>query len=96
MIFIAHENQLLKDHLEGVSRLCRKNAEKIGCGNYGEVLGLLHDLGKYSKEFQDYIKSAVGILDPDVDEDFVDAKGLKGKIDHSSLGKAINDKKKSI
>ena len=86
MEFIAHEEQTLKNHLEGVARICRKNAEKIGCADYGEILGLLHDLGKYSQNFQDYIKSAVGLLDPDNDEEFVDASGLKGKIDHSTAG----------
>jgi CRISPR-associated endonuclease/helicase Cas3 len=84
--YIAHENQTLKEHLEGVAELSRKNAEKIGCGDYGELLGLLHDRGKYSKSFQNYIKSAVEMLDPDKDDDFVDAAGLKGKIDHSTAG----------
>ena len=86
MVYIAHEKQTLKDHLEGVAYLCRKNAEKIGCADYGEILGLLHDLGKYSQNFQNYIKSAVGFIDPDNEEEFVDTKGLKGKIDHSTAG----------
>jgi CRISPR-associated endonuclease/helicase Cas3 len=85
-LFIAHENQTLLAHLEGVASLSRKHADKIGCANYGELLGLLHDLGKYSKNFQDYIKSAVELLDPDTDDDFVDVKSLKGKIDHSTAG----------
>jgi CRISPR-associated endonuclease/helicase Cas3 len=84
--FIAHENQLLRSHLDGVSILCRKNANKIGFGDYGETLGLLHDMGKYSRVFQNYIKSAVGILAPDIDGDYVDSNGLKGKIDHSTAG----------
>jgi len=48
-------------------------------------MGLLHDAGKYSKTFQDYIGSAVGQINPDAEE-YVDAKGLKGKIDHSTSG----------
>ncbi len=52
----------------------------------GELLGLLHDFGKYSLKFQDYIKSATGLLNPDVDDEYVDAMALKGKIDHSSAG----------
>ena len=51
----------------------------------GELIGLLHDLGKYSSEFQLYLKSAVGLIDQDEDE-FVDAKGMKGKVDHSTAG----------
>jgi CRISPR-associated endonuclease/helicase Cas3 len=84
--YVAHENQSLKNHLEGVAGLCRKNAGKIGCADYGELLGLLHDMGKYSQSFQDYIKSAVGILDPDIDDDFIDVGKFKGKIDHSTAG----------
>jgi len=85
-MYIAHENQPLRDHLQGVAKLSRKNAEKIGCSDYGELLGLLHDLGKYSKSFQDYIRSAIGMLDPDTDEEFVEAVELKGRIDHSTAG----------
>jgi len=84
--YIAHENQSLKAHLKGVAKLCRKYAARIGYGNYGELLGFLHDIGKYSEKFQIYIKSAIGKLNPDEDEEFVDTKGLKGKIDHSTAG----------
>lgn len=84
--YIAHQSQSLKSHLEGVAKLSRKNAEKIGCAGYGEILGLLHDIGKYGKNFQEYIKSAIGLLNPDDDDDFVDAVGLRGKIDHSTAG----------
>ena len=77
--------QLLPDHLRGVARLSREFANKIGLPQQGELIGLLHDLGKYSMEFQNYLKSAVELLNPDEDE-FVDAKGLKGKVDHSTAG----------
>ncbi|HKP94941.1 MAG TPA: CRISPR-associated helicase Cas3' [Fibrobacteria bacterium] len=91
--FIAHvrktdksKRQTLKDHLEGVASLSSEFASKTGLALAGELLGLLHDLGKYSKEFQNYLKSATELLNPDEDEEFVDAKGLKGKIDHSTAG----------
>ena len=79
------QEQPLEAHLAGVSRLSRGFAAKIGLQDAGELIGALHDLGKYSKEFQDYLRSAVGLLDVDAD-DYVDAKGLKGKIDHSTAG----------
>ncbi len=79
------KEQSLEDHLQGVSRLSRIFAAKIGLHDAGELIGALHDLGKYSKEFQDYLRSAVGLLDADAD-DYVDAKGLKGKVDHSTAG----------
>jgi CRISPR-associated endonuclease/helicase Cas3 len=80
-----NQEQLLEAHLNGVAKLSRLFAAKIGLQDAGEVIGALHDLGKYSKEFQDYLRSAVGLLDVDAD-DYVDAKGLKGKVDHSTAG----------
>ncbi len=88
--YIAHKNQKLYEHLEGVAELAKAHAEKIGMGNYGELLGLLHDFGKYSAEFQKYITDAIKKDDPhfnpDEDEDFIDPTGKKGKIDHSTAG----------
>ena len=92
--FIAHlrkkdkEPQYLSDHLNEVSQLAGEFASKIGLKESGEILGLLHDLGKASKEFQDYIQSATGLIDPDSD-DYVDAKAKKGKVDHSSAGAQV-------
>ncbi|MCP5079627.1 MAG: CRISPR-associated endonuclease Cas3'', partial [Psychromonas sp.] len=91
--YIAHpdpningtDHQSVKDHLFEVSELAGMFASKIGQKQVGEILGLLHDFGKYSQSFQAYVKSATGIINPDED-DFVDAKGLKGKIDHSTAG----------
>jgi CRISPR-associated endonuclease/helicase Cas3 len=47
--------QPLAKHLQRVSRLASSRAEKFGAGRLGAVVGLLHDLGKYSRTFQDYI-----------------------------------------
>lgn len=90
MEFIAHQNQKLFEHLEGVAELSQKNAAKIGMGNYGELLGLLHDFGKYSFDFQKYITDAINKndpnFDPDEDQSYEDPAGKKGKIDHSTAG----------
>ncbi len=89
-LIIAHtrdgEHQSLESHLQGVAALSGRAASKLGLGDAGELVGLLHDLGKYSQAFQAYIQSATGILNPDEDEEYVDASVLKGKIDHSSAG----------
>lgn len=77
--------QSLEAHLLGVANIARSLAAKLGLNEQGEVLGLLHDLGKYSGEFQTYLQSAVGLINPDED-DYVDASGLKGKVDHSTAG----------
>ena len=42
-------------------------------------------MGKYSNEFQTYLKSAVGLINQDEDE-FINVRGLKGKVDHSTAG----------
>ena len=72
-------------HLADVSTLCSEFAAKLGLHQSGKLIGLLHDLGKYSKEFQDYIKSALGLKNCDED-DYVDANAQRGKVDHSSAG----------
>lgn len=90
--FAAHHRpsdntwQSLEDHLRGVGALAAQFAGKLGLQEMGELLGLLHDLGKYSQAFQSYLKSAIGALNQDEDEDWVDAKSLKGKVDHSTAG----------
>ncbi|OYV91355.1 MAG: CRISPR-associated helicase/endonuclease Cas3 [Acidiphilium sp. 37-60-79] len=89
--FIAHRReadgsiQTLAQHLRSVGRLSARNAAKFNLGAAGEVLGLLHDLGKYSIEFQNYLASATGLIDQD-DDVSVDATRLRGKIDHSTAG----------
>ncbi|MCL5023566.1 MAG: CRISPR-associated helicase Cas3' [Nitrospirae bacterium] len=89
--YIAHrrekdgEIQSLSAHLKEVSKKTGEFASKVGLKEHGEVIGLLHDIGKASQEFKKYIESAVGLINPDED-DYVDAAGLKGKVDHSSAG----------
>jgi len=90
-VFVAHvcsngRIQSLESHLWNVSQLASELAEKFGLFTHGALIGLLHDLGKYSAAFQAYIQSATGLLNQDEDEEFVDAVGLKGKIDHSTSG----------
>lgn len=77
--------QVLEEHLCNVAKLAGEFAAKAGLPLSGKIIGLLHDFGKYSNEFQVYLKSANSILDQDHD-DYIDAKAAKGKIDHSSAG----------
>lgn len=92
--FIAHrrekdgEPQSLCSHLSRTSIYAGQFADKIGLKEAGRIIGLLHDLGKASNAFDKYIQSATGRVDPDSD-DYVDAKELKGKVDHSSAGAQI-------
>lgn len=77
--------QSLLEHLEAVSLLASAFAGKVSLPTLGELMGLLHDLGKYQDTFQRYIKSAEGRIEPD-DEEYVEAKRMRGKIDHSTAG----------
>lgn len=58
--FLAHldgdREQLLREHLLGVSQAARRHADKIGLGPAGATIGLAHDLGKYSAAFQQYLR----------------------------------------
>ena len=44
--------QSLQSHLENVARLAEAYAASFGAGGVARVAGLLHDLGKYTNEFQ--------------------------------------------
>ncbi len=88
--YIAHvrkdgTKQSVEDHLSDVGEIASRLAAKINVSSAGELIGLLHDFGKFGMDFQEYIGSATGLINPDEDA-FVDFKGLKGKIDHSSAG----------
>jgi len=77
--------QALAEHLEGASALASGFSTKIGLPAFGELMGLVHDFGKYSEAFQSYIESAAGKIEPD-DDEYVDAVRMRGKIDHSTAG----------
>ncbi|MFZ7101872.1 MAG: CRISPR-associated helicase Cas3' [Peptococcaceae bacterium] len=83
-MYIAHirkadqKIQLLKDHLQQTKQLAEFYGAKLGLKHVAGLAGLLHDLGKYSDEFQDYIKEAAFSLE---------ATGVKrGRVDHSTSG----------
>lgn len=54
--------QLLKDHLLNVAQMLSQELSLIGFKETGFLIGLLHDLGKYQKSFQDYLLSECGIV----------------------------------
>jgi len=75
----------LHEHLRGVSCLAGSFAAKVKCQLAGELIGLAHDFGKYSAQFQAYLGSAVGLLQPD-DAEYMDSAPMRGRIDHSTAG----------
>ena len=60
--YLAHvspdgtREQTLKEHLLGTASLARGFGEAFGEGDFAYLVGLLHDVGKYSKEFQERIR----------------------------------------
>ena len=54
--------QRLDEHLKNTAKIAGRFASVFGAGDWGYIAGILHDLGKYSTEFQSYIRKT---CDPD-------------------------------
>lgn len=68
-VIISHVNMKLPDgkqiqnneeHCLGVAAFAKKFADEFGFGEWGLVMGLLHDKGKEKQAFQDYIRRTSG------------------------------------
>ncbi|WP_025289521.1 CRISPR-associated helicase/endonuclease Cas3 [Bibersteinia trehalosi] len=86
--FIAHvrksnkQLQSVSNHLLETASIARTLAAKLDLADAGELLGLMHDFGKYSKKFQTYIRHVTGILTyADLDSEDENNGG-----DHSTAG----------
>ena len=92
--FIAHVRQADKleqsvaTHLTETAAIARELAAKLDLSAAGELIGLMHDFGKYSKKFQKRIYENNGLEFYDYDEDVGtdDDGGLGNKPDHSTAG----------
>lgn len=77
--------QALEEHLRTVTSLTERYTAKAKLPLYGRLVGLLHDFGKYSNEFQNYILSAAGCIAPE-EANYIDPVANKGKINHAFAG----------
>ena len=89
-VFLAHmrspgEEQLLSDHLLNTSTITSRLAAKTGLLRAGALIGLAHDLGKYSIAFQDYLQNVAANTAMEMEPDF----SLRGSVDHSTAGAQI-------
>lgn len=68
-------------HLEGVAELAANFASAFKSEDFAKCAGLLHDIGKFKDDFQEYIRCASGYeIEPD-EESF-----STGKVDHTAAG----------
>ncbi|MHB8915010.1 MAG: CRISPR-associated helicase Cas3' [Thiobacillus sp.] len=74
-----HEHSL-DDHLRGVAQIASDFAADFDSGDWASIAGLWHDLGKYSSEFQQYIKTVSGY------DAEAHIEGAPGRVDHSTAG----------
>ncbi|MVP00466.1 CRISPR-associated helicase Cas3' [Paenibacillus lutrae] len=83
MNYIAHiresdeEQQSVEEHLLGVQSLAEDFGAGIGLKHICGLAGLLHDMGKYTSAFRNYILEAV--YNPE-------APPKRGSVDHSTAG----------
>ena len=88
--FIAHVRQTdkcpqpVQTHLVETSELAKIFARKLNLESVGELLGLMHDFGKYSRKFQKYIHDETSLFNPDLDDEESTPNG--SKVDHSTAG----------
>ncbi len=52
------KQQTVLEHLNGVAEIARQLGEPLGLGSLSYLAGLFHDLGKWRKAFEVYIKNA--------------------------------------
>jgi len=67
--------QTLEEHLRKTAQSAARLANKFNCSEWGYLAGLWHDLGKYSREFQEYLHTS-----------HQGEPVSKGHIDHSTAG----------
>lgn len=58
-MYYAHNEQPLLSHLEGTANIAKSFASPFGCGYLAYICGILHDLGKYSTAFQQYLDASL-------------------------------------
>jgi len=71
----------LSDHLLAVALRCEEYGSPTGIGKIAKLAGLLHDMGKFSNEFQDYLNSKMANSEQDDDNE-----PYSGKVDHGKIG----------
>ncbi|HSQ42681.1 MAG TPA: CRISPR-associated helicase Cas3' [Fibrobacteraceae bacterium] len=74
------QEQSLEEHLRQVASRAKDAAQSFQSGDWAELAGLWHDLGKYKPAWQDYIRTNSGYQSDEVND------GGTGKVDHTAAG----------
>lgn len=77
------EIQSVEQHLLETAEFSKSFASAIGLPACGKLLGLCHDLGKYSTKFQNYIRDGSGLNGAAAR---ISAEADRGRIDHATAG----------
>lgn len=75
------QEHALDEHLKEVARRAGEAAQAFNNGDWAQLAGLWHDLGKYREKFQEYIKKASGYYDAEAH-----IEDAPGRVDHSTAG----------
>lgn len=80
MEFAAHikeeKIQTVSEHCLNTAELCERYAASFGCCNIGKIQGLLHDAGKLTEEFNDYIRGISNVSRGSIDHSYSGARYL--------------------
>lgn len=82
----SKREEAVSEHTAKTEYLCREKGKRCGMANMMSLCGILHDMGKNKKKFQDYIRA-----------DRIEQEKMSGRIAHASTGaKYVYDKYHSI
>lgn len=73
--YLARDGQSLLSHITETAELAYSFAAQFGLGEIARTIGLLHDVGKYSDEFQRYLRDSI-----------IGKRVRRGEVQHAWVG----------
>ena len=90
MEYAAHINgeriQTVEEHCRNTAKLCQSFCMSFGAENIGRVQGLLHDIGKLTGDFNNYIRGLSSAARGEIDHSYAGAKYLTEISDDKNRG----------
>lgn len=72
----TNQEQPIIEHLQNVAEIAELLGAPLNMGNLAYITGMFHDLGKWRKKFEDYLREAVAHPE----------RARRGEVNHSSAG----------